>query len=67
MQHRIWRPLNTIGLLFIGAKVSAVLLYAILAPYSTASDRRAQGCRTVAESSVFWYSTKRIVGLALGL
>jgi hypothetical protein len=32
MQHRIWRPLNTIGLLFIGAMVSAVLLYAILAP-----------------------------------
>ena len=32
MQHRIWRPLNTIGQLFIGAMVSAVLLYAILAP-----------------------------------
>jgi hypothetical protein len=30
MSKHIWRPLNTYGLIFIGAVVSAVILYAIL-------------------------------------
>lgn len=30
MSKRVWRPLNTYGLIFIGAIVSAVILYAII-------------------------------------
>ena len=31
MRNNIWRPLNTYGLIFIGACVSGVLPYAIVA------------------------------------
>jgi hypothetical protein len=30
MSKKIWRPLNTYGLIFIGVVASAVILYAII-------------------------------------
>lgn len=31
MRNKIWRPVNTYGLIFIGAIASSVLTYAIIA------------------------------------
>jgi len=30
MSNRVWRPLNTVGLVFIGSVVSFIMIYTIL-------------------------------------